>query len=60
MMNFRSNAKLAKLPHSAKLHRLSSNDILVERLDKLDINSKEKAQPGAHETKILAFINEFK
>jgi hypothetical protein len=60
MMNFRSNAKLAKLPHSAKLHRLSSNDILVERMDKLDINSNEKVHPGPHEAKILAFIDEFK
>lgn len=32
MINFRTETKLEKLPHSAKLHRLSCPHILIERL----------------------------
>ena len=32
LMNFRSDTRLEKLPHSAKLHRLSCPNIIVERM----------------------------
>jgi hypothetical protein len=54
MMNFRSNAKLEKLPHSAKLHRLSCPSIYVERL-----NLSDKETPSTHESRIRTSLAEF-
>ena len=53
-MNFRSDTRLEKLPHSAKLHRLSSPHILVERL-----SLSENGAPSAHEARIRASLAEF-
>jgi hypothetical protein len=41
MMNFRTDEKLGKLPHSAKLHRLSCPHILIEGLS-LEEESKSE------------------
>jgi len=54
MMNFRSDAKLEKLSHSAKLHRLSCPRIMVERLTLGD-----KPKIGEHEASIRASLSEF-
>lgn len=54
MMNFRTDARLEKLPHSAKLHRLSCPEIHVERL-----NLSERAAPGPQETSIRSCLDEF-
>jgi hypothetical protein len=43
-MNFRSNVLLEKLPHSAKLHRLASPHVLIERLT-LDPSQKNPNNP---------------
>jgi hypothetical protein len=53
LMNFRSNAVLEKLPHSAKLHRLSSHHVAIERL------SLEDQKPSQHENSIRASLAEF-
>ena len=52
-MNFRSNAVLEKLPHSAKLHRLSCPHISVERL------SLEPTRINPQEAKIREALAEF-
>ena len=54
MMNFRSDANLEKLSHSAKLHRLSCPRILVERL-----SLGEKPVIGEHEATIRKSLAEF-
>ena len=41
MMNFRTDEKLGKLPHSAKLHRLSCPHILIERLSLEEHSQKD-------------------
>ena len=54
LMNFRSNSRLEKLPHSAKLHRLSCPHIIVERL-----SLSENSAPSDHEARIRSSLAEF-
>jgi hypothetical protein len=54
MINLRSNAQLEKLPHSAKLHRLSCPSIFVERLSLSD-----RPAPGNQEQRIRTSLAEF-
>lgn len=54
LMNFRSDALLEKLPHSAKLHRLSCPHVFVDRL-----SLEERAGPSRHEARIRSSLAEF-
>jgi hypothetical protein len=54
LMNFRSGVLLEKLPHSAKLHRLASPHLLIDRLS-LDA----LPQPGRHEAQLRESLSEF-
>jgi len=54
LMNFRSDSLLEKLPHSAKLHRLSCPHILIDRL-----SLSESANASSHESRIRSSLTEF-
>lgn len=53
-MNFRVDAKLEKLPHSAKLHRLSCPHIMMEKL-----SLEEKAPETDRDKEIRECLEEF-
>jgi len=53
-MNFRSRALLEKLPHSAKLHRLSCPHLLIDRLT-LD----SRPEPSRHESRLRECLTPF-
>jgi len=62
LMNFRIDAKLEKLPHSAKLHRLSCPQVVVEKnLEKkiAKLSLDDKPAPDQPETAIRACLNDF-
>ena len=54
LMNFRSDSRLEKLPHSAKLHRLSCPHIIIDRL-----TLSENSGPSDHEARIRSSLAEF-
>ena len=54
MMNFRSDTRLEKLPHSAKLHRLNCPSMLIER-----IGLEDSPIEGSHESRIRQSLQGF-
>ena len=54
LMNFRVDAKLEKLPHSAKLHRLSCPHVMMENL-----SLEDKPPPTERDKEIKECLEDF-